>query len=693
MKMNAFVLCQNTGVFAASRSKYLDFLVFEGITCDNFDNAIATFDDLTIDFCLVGCDQNCQFVVFTEFSVGSTFCALFSSPVQCDFSKDTSTVHNPMLFIEYNTVTTYNYPDGWVDKYLDDCEEYEESHWCQNGNIFLSYSDFLASRDTSGYNLTAVDACTQCGGGILSYTSSINKNTINSTMSVSLISSDYDYFINSTDISNVKYFNPQNGICYQTIGDLFGIKQSNYKEYDVSAAEFNNFDVSVFVTEKRFSKAKLNFDFMDAYMMCVQYQNQSLQYYQNKNKFDLAYAVSSLNCEVFLYYLDHQSGNASKIIETVSQQHSSITLCEFYPTAKLSSLNFVMMADGNHSFYINSLYFDENSFFLFNDVEIFHVSQMPFNECELLFAHEVNDTIFQDIYDDHELLTQMGLFSCAAYLNIELVKSIYVSYDDFQGYIVATITFLSLWTVCLGNLYFWRFAAIIDKSDGCAEYCKNLICINCLLIEEKADSFGNDDVSNFRWLKSIGQWAVAACSIVSALALSDELGLDAKINGAIALMVGSISLICAVFRWGCHFAVARAEEETIISVLAFAIFSASISDSAFDIIQGIAAINEEKYSANAATVLISATALGASEEIVEAILECVDLVMDGVGDICNGSLAIAFSGIFYLVTLVEISFGIYLASTYDGYIKDVGIISECIVLCLCVIFLLTSFYF
>eukprot|EP01083_Nonionella_stella_P136493 415360_1 len=58
-----------------------------------------------------------------------------------------------------------NYPYDWRDNIGDNCDAYKAYSWCENGAVLRHKSNFDQLVD-SKYNLTAINTCCECGGGI-----------------------------------------------------------------------------------------------------------------------------------------------------------------------------------------------------------------------------------------------------------------------------------------------------------------------------------------------------------------------------------------------------------------------------------------------------------------------------------------------------------------------------------------------
>eukprot|EP01084_Bolivina_argentea_P023276 43407_1 len=177
-------------------------------------------------------------------------------------------------------------------------------------------------------------------------------------------------------------------------------------------------------------------------------------------------------------------------------------------------------------------------------------------------------------------------------------------------------------------------------------------------------------------LKILFQVIVSGCSIIGSLALSNSLGLSNYDNGLMAITMGSTSVLLACWKqicnWGDMKRVGQSEaniDEEDIGILGGTIMGATITDAAFDILQGIAAIRNEEYTALSATMLVTATWMGVGEEIIEAVFEIGSIVcIECVEKLSDASKygAIIVNWIIHISALIELCFGIYIFSTFNA---------------------------
>eukprot|EP01083_Nonionella_stella_P192696 712151_1 len=73
----------------------------------------------------------------------------------------------------YNSVVGYayfereclNYPHDWRDSSGDGCGYYKSNNWCTNSTMLRNKNDYYQFADDT-YQLSAIESCCECGGGI-----------------------------------------------------------------------------------------------------------------------------------------------------------------------------------------------------------------------------------------------------------------------------------------------------------------------------------------------------------------------------------------------------------------------------------------------------------------------------------------------------------------------------------------------
>lgn len=157
---------------------------------------------------------------------------------------------------------------------------------------------------------------------------------------------------------------------------------------------------------------------------------------------------------------------------------------------------------------------------------------------------------------------------------------------------------------------------------------------------------------------------MSAASAIGSIALIGALGLDDDLNGLVAMLTAVIACSFAVLRIVISFASSTLERDVLrirTREQAIAIFMSSLTDSTFDFFQGVAAVLGHAYSDSAFAVLIAATWIGVTDELIECVIE-INLGICEETDGCCVSLKFVF--LFWSV--IEAALGIYLLSTYSS---------------------------
>ena len=207
-----------------------------------------------------------------------------------------------------------------------------------------------------------------------------------------------------------------------------------------------------------------------------------------------------------------------------------------------------------------------------------------------------------------------------------------------------------------GNILFWIiFACMFLILAGCwAEVTHNII-----LNQISGNNHQTSEI--FHLISGIIFTALVACvSMISSLALSDAFGLDSKSNGTIVIMMGSLTLLFSLFKylWRVDFSATKNEEYKLVVL----IFYGTIVKAGFDIIQGIVAIKGKEYSELSVTILVFATWLGVSEEIIEGTITIIG-TFNSTSATKRRCLKI-INTFISLAGLTECYLGIYLLSTF-----------------------------
>eukprot|EP01083_Nonionella_stella_P119529 357373_1 len=94
-------------------------------------------------------------------SVSDSRCYIFDT--LCDITIDNART-SVIGYVEFDKQCV-NYPYVWRDNVGDNCDYYQTYNWCKNKTLLRTDNDFIDLMD-SKYELTAIDSCCECGGGI-----------------------------------------------------------------------------------------------------------------------------------------------------------------------------------------------------------------------------------------------------------------------------------------------------------------------------------------------------------------------------------------------------------------------------------------------------------------------------------------------------------------------------------------------
>eukprot|EP01083_Nonionella_stella_P044016 118711_1 len=141
--------------------KYMD----GNVSCNNLHDNIGIKYDKGMLECIEWCDNtnDCEVLnYFEDFKqINDSRCYIFDT--LCDISIDNER-KSVLGYFELNKKCV-NYPSDWTDNTGDDCDYYGTHHWCANTTILRSDNDFYNLIDYK-YELSAIDSCCECGGGI-----------------------------------------------------------------------------------------------------------------------------------------------------------------------------------------------------------------------------------------------------------------------------------------------------------------------------------------------------------------------------------------------------------------------------------------------------------------------------------------------------------------------------------------------
>eukprot|EP01083_Nonionella_stella_P074086 200781_1 len=141
----------------------------DGSFCDNLADNYDLIYDINLNQCTHLCRsmrESCRMINFYYYfkSQNDSRCYVFDDV--CDVvSKNKKSTNQTTMYYKTYDDSCVDYPRDWRDNIGDDCATYSTYNWCENGEILRDENAFDELSDTR-YNLAAVDACCECGGGI-----------------------------------------------------------------------------------------------------------------------------------------------------------------------------------------------------------------------------------------------------------------------------------------------------------------------------------------------------------------------------------------------------------------------------------------------------------------------------------------------------------------------------------------------
>eukprot|EP01084_Bolivina_argentea_P071297 129651_1 len=208
--------------------------------------------------------------------------------------------------------------------------------------------------------------------------------------------------------------------------------------------------------------------------------------------------------------------------------------------------------------------------------------------------------------------------------------------------------------------------------------------------------------SNHNWTTLLTV-LIALFSAIGSIALTDSLGLGNQENGSIAVGMGCLSLFVAICKiyisWTATFILSTDSDDLeenyknmwksyALKMKAIAVFIATITDVIFDVFQGIAAVQNQKYTNNAFFVLVVSTWIGVADEVVECFVEIFFMSLQEI-EKCEISFCIGF----LLWSITESVMGCYLLSTYDDeMLRLIGVSIETNLIIFSILFMVLFIY-
>ena len=510
----------------------------------------------------------------------------------------------------------YDYPQQWADAFGHSCADYKHWQWCENGNILDSKSTEEFEEYQSWDNITAIDACYDCGGGIVEY-----DNKLNVSIHVS----------RGNDFSD-------NPLCYSNVSLLADLEE-----------------------EDSGSLIDTNFDYFDLYLMCNKLQDYYLNYYINNDDLLKFNVLADLDCLVFLdgdiNYNNHTNG---------TDMTMAVKLCDIsesdISTTNQDLIDFIFMIVINdhgtinfNEIYLNLFYFNFDS--LFNNISMnnFDVSILKYQDCIVTGDDKTDSNTSYSTLNLSSYYT-IGLYPCYQDNSTIIDKN-----GRKKGFkwpwamvlrigVAAAVVFVSI--IVFSALMQCSFYYDCLKLE---RFVCQLICIACSVISSFAlsDSLGLSSMDN-------GIIAIEASfiSIVSAIC-----------KGCISM--GSMDYSdYKDYRNNSSYD-EDSESEVKVAMFSLCIFVATFADGVFDIVQGVAALIGEDYNASAIRILLSATVVGVADEVIELFLEIV-----GLGQEFSNANLYLFATILCGMAAFESSVGIYLALSYHKILKICGIMLQ-----------------
>eukprot|EP01083_Nonionella_stella_P286515 975195_1 len=135
------------------------------VSCTNLHENVGIEYDKGPSECTRWCDgrDDCEvFNYFEDFKqINDSRCYIFDG--LCDISIDNER-KSVIGYFEFDKKCV-NYPSNWIDSTGDDCDYYYAYNWCKNQSLLRNENDFYDLMDYK-HQLTAIDTCCECGGGI-----------------------------------------------------------------------------------------------------------------------------------------------------------------------------------------------------------------------------------------------------------------------------------------------------------------------------------------------------------------------------------------------------------------------------------------------------------------------------------------------------------------------------------------------
>eukprot|EP01083_Nonionella_stella_P286969 976733_1 len=135
------------------------------VSCNNLYENVGIEYDKGASECEEWCNNRADCEVFDYFEdfkeINDSRCYIFDA--LCDINVDEER-KSAIGYFEFDK-DCVNYPSNWIDSTGDDCGYYHAYSWCTNKTLLKNENDFYDLMDYK-YQLTAMDACCECGGGI-----------------------------------------------------------------------------------------------------------------------------------------------------------------------------------------------------------------------------------------------------------------------------------------------------------------------------------------------------------------------------------------------------------------------------------------------------------------------------------------------------------------------------------------------
>eukprot|EP01083_Nonionella_stella_P082591 227971_1 len=213
---------------------------FDGYICENLFESIKIIYYESLQHCSSYCGEQdwseCRVTNYISSvkSNSDSRCYIFSKPctlysLQNDAYLNTNQSTVYLQSIHQNIPRT-DYPTDWRDNNAQTCTSYVSFDACSTETLNASFDvfskqHFIDYRDTNAYNLSALDVCYHCGGGIMEFDGVQFYNTLNlnhdrCTIHAAYLSDVYTYRHPDTLVFDIQFREWDSIILYQLCNHL-----------------------------------------------------------------------------------------------------------------------------------------------------------------------------------------------------------------------------------------------------------------------------------------------------------------------------------------------------------------------------------------------------------------------------------------------------------------------------------------